>query len=201
MKRVLSALGLLAAGAATIWLVARPSGLVSASAGVVTITWEAEDANAIDEPFRVRERQRQDKRPRPQVNSGRGYVEIPDKANGTKPEGDGSDLPGFARFRVRVPSAGAYKLWARVYWPNGCGNSFFVRQAGRPKRLLGETGNYDTWDWVALEGQPLALQAGVNVIEVLNREDGVIVDEMQLTTGNVVPTGAVRPTPNALARD
>lgn len=196
MRRIMVAAGAVAAlGALGYWVV-RPVRPVIA--GPVTITWEAEAANDIAEPFRVREHRRQDKRPRPQVNSGTGYIEIPDKANGNRHEGDGSDLPGVARYRVRVPEDGAYKLWARVLWPNGCGNSFYIRKQGRPKQLLGEDGTYDVWQWQLLQGQPLALTRGVNVIEVLNREDGVIMDELQITTATTVPTGAVRPTPNAL---
>lgn len=196
MRRFTMAVGALAVLTLLGYLAVRPVRPVVA--GPVTITWEAESAQAVEEPFRVREARRLDKRPRPQANSGTGYIEIPDKANGNSREGDGSTLPGVARYRVRVPEAGAYKLWARVLWPNGCGNSFWVAKQGRPKQLLGEDGTYDAWQWQMLQGQPLALARGVNVIEVTNREDGVIMDQLQVTTAATVPTGPVRPTPNAL---
>ncbi len=189
MKRWMLAAGTLVAGGliVTAWLTQTPQ--VAAQSGY-TVTWEAEGASKIEEPFKKRNGRKSDKRPKPQKNSGSGYVEIPDKANGSKKEGDGSDLRGVAEYNVIVAAAGSYTVWARVLWPNGCGNSFWVLKQGRPKDILGEDGTYDAWHWVAAKTK-VTLAKGVNVIELRNREDGVLVDELQVTTTGRVPTGEV----------
>lgn len=198
MNRSILTAGTLLALAGLGWVahVDRPA--VSADSGY-TVTWEAEDANVIEEPFKKRTGTKADKRPRPQKNSGTGWVEIPNKANGDKKEGDGSDLPGKVGFKVNVPASGSYTVWGRVLWPDGCGNSFWVVKEGRPKQILGEDGTYDAWHWVAAK-QKVALTKGVNVIEFGNREDGVLLDQVQITTGSRVPTAEVKPTPDALAK-
>lgn len=197
MKRALLMVSLLS-GLVLIVVAARWPRTVQAA--TATVTWEAEDEKGdIAAPFQRRTGTRLDKRPRPQRNSGGGWVEIRDKANGDKKEGDGSDLPGHLIFKVNIPEEGQYTLWARVLWPDGCGNSFFVRQQGRNRRVLGEDGTYDSWHWIDLKGPKLTLSRGVNVIEVLNREDGVLLDQLQLTATSRVPVGEQRPTANALA--
>lgn len=196
MRRGLLALSALAVGGLLLW--AR-SPVPTVRAANATVTWEAEDPKGgIEAPFQRKQRQMLDNKPKPQKNSGTGYVEIKDKANGDKKEGDGSSLPGFLKFKVKVPEAGQYKLWGRVLWPDGCGNSFFVCKQGRPNQILGEDGTYDSWHWVELQGPKLTLAAGVNTIEVHNREDGVILDQLQITTGGRVPTGEQRVTSGAV---
>lgn len=166
-----------------------------------TLTWEAEDAQQVEDNFKRRRGTKTDRKPRPDRNSGAGYVEIPDKANGhAKEEDSRSSLPGVARFKVRVTATGQYNLWGRVLWPNGCGNSFWVRANGGPKQLLGEDGTYDSWHWVQLQGPKLSLRAGEQTIEVLNREDGVLLDEVQVTTSGRVPQGIQPPTSGALVK-
>ncbi len=180
-----------------VWL--RWGGRTSLAQSTYTVTWEAEDAAKIEEPFKKRTGERADKRPKPQTNSGAGWVEIPDKANGSKKEGEGTDLPGVARFKVNVPAAGAYIIWGRVLWPDGCGNSFWVLKEGRPRQVLGEDGTYDAWHWRPCSTK-LPLTKGVNVIEVRNREDGVLLDQLQITTDTRrAPTGPIKPTAGALA--
>ncbi|MCC7492668.1 MAG: hypothetical protein IT204_09990 [Fimbriimonadaceae bacterium] len=197
MKRKAWKIGLLAAAvaAAGCWFGRVPA--AQAQSGQ-TVTWEAEGAAKLETPFAKRSGKKNDKRPKPQASSGSGYVEIPNKANGDKKEGEGSQLPGLSQYKVNVPAAGAYTLWARVLWPDGCGNSFWVQPAGRSRLLLGEDGTYDAWHWVKCDTK-LALQKGVNVIDVKNREDGVILDQLQVTTSSRTPVGPVAPTSGALA--
>ncbi|MBI2297492.1 MAG: hypothetical protein HYU66_00830 [Armatimonadetes bacterium] len=169
--------------------------LSTAKAGTGAVTWEAEDPKAtLDSPFRKVNGTKLDSAPRPQRNAGGGYADIPEKVNGDKHE----NLPGWLRFKVKVPAAGQYYLWARVYWTDGCGNSFWVRKAGRNRQLLGEDGTYKTWHWVKLADPRLPLAAGENTIEFLNREDGAFLDQVQITTAGRVPTGVQPVTPGAL---
>lgn len=196
MKRVMIVAGF--GVAVGLWAWSARTAPPAAAASDYTVTWEAEGAQKLEEPFKKRSGAKSDKRPRPQKNSGSGYLEIPDKANGKSKEGDGSNLPGYARFEVNVPQAGSYKLWARVLWPNGCGNSFWAYKDGRPKQKLGEDGTYDVWHWVELKGSKLALSKGTNVIIIGNREDGVLLDQLQVTTSGRVPTNQEKPTAGAL---
>ncbi|HAZ63401.1 MAG TPA: hypothetical protein DCZ72_07305 [Armatimonadetes bacterium] len=168
---------------------------VKAQAGV-TITWEAENG-ALESPIIRRNGVHTDKKPgRPGRNSGKGWIEIKDGANGEAGEGD---HPGKAIFKVNVPEAGQYTFWARTLWPNGCGNSFWVRLAERPNQLLGEDGTYDVWKWRKVATK-LTLAKGVNTIIVANREDGVMMDSCQITTTSVEPQGAIAETQNALVK-
>lgn len=161
-----------------------------------SITWEAENG-ALESPVIRKSGSKTDKKPiKPGKNSGTGWIEIPNKANSEEIEGD---RPGKAIFKVNVPVAGQYVFWARTLWPNGCGNSFWVRQANHPNQLLGEDGTYDIWQWRKLSNK-MYLQKGINVIVVANREDGVLMDQCQITTGSIVPQGAIVPTQGALAK-
>ena len=162
----------------------------------VTVTWEAEDGQ-ITEPMVKKTGTKYDKRPgRPLKNSGSGWVEIPAHANGD----DKSDTehPGKVTFKVNVPEAGSYTIWVRTMWPSGCGNSVWVGVAGRPNQLVGKDGTYDKWQW-RVAPDKVELQQGLNTIVVANRQDGVYVDELQITTGDVEPAGAVPATDGVLA--
>lgn len=202
MKRRLPAAG---AAVALVALLAGFLGWLAADTPVVAqsntyVAFEAEDYNAIEGPFVKRQGRKADKRPRPQYNSGSGYVEIPNKANGDRREGT-NDLPGHVRYRVNVPADGQYTVWLRCLFLNGCGNSLFFRRQGRPNQTAGNEGTYDAWIWTKVQGPKFSLRRGVNVLELANREDGVICDQIYLTTGERVPTGAVRVTPNAIVKD
>jgi len=159
-----------------------------------TITWEAEKGT-LESPIIKKTGTKTDKKPsKPSKNSGDGWIEIPNKANGGNHDGP---LPGKAIYKVNIPVGGQYTFWARTLWPNGCGNSFWIRLAERPNQLLGEDGTYDVWKWRKIASK-LTLVTGNNVIIVANREDGVLMDECQITTSSTEPVGIVTPTPNAL---
>jgi hypothetical protein len=190
--------GLACLGVAAVALWVRLDARPVRAASTYTLTWQAEDSSDIVSPFRQVKGTKKDKRVKPQKNSGSGYVEIPDKANGDNKE-EGAALPGKCTFKVNVPAAGSYHLWARVLWPNGCGNSFYVGKAGGPSVQLGEDGTYDAWHWLEADSK-FVLARGVNVIELRNREDGVLCDEIQITTGDRVPVGEVAATNGALVK-
>lgn len=195
MKRWIWVTGLAALMGLVVWTVTDRK-VVKADSGN-TVTWEAEKANTLIAPMVAKSGTKYDSRPqKPQKNSGGGWVEIPNKANGGKKGKDGP-LTGKAIYKVKVPAAGSYTLWARVMWPNGCGNSFWVAKSGRPPQVIGGDGTYDAWHWVAAKNK-LVLEAGTNTIVVYNREDGVYLDEIQITTTKRVPTSAVPASPDAL---
>jgi len=166
------------------------------AARLVKVVFEAENAHRFSKPIERVLSTYKDKWRR--ANSGKGYLEIPDKANGDRHE----NLPGEVVFRVNIPEEGTYRLWARVWWMDGCGNSFFVVAGGRPPAVLGEDGTYKTWHWVELK-VPFAFKQGETTIVFKNREDGVKLDQVLLLKGGrrYVPGGGYAPervTPGAL---
>jgi len=96
---------------------------------------------------------------------------------------------GAAAYQFTVQTAGKYRFWGRKFWEDGCGNSFTLLVNGLPPVIFGQDGTYDSWEWLAA---PVLfdLPAGENVIEILNREDGVRLDKFLLTTHlDFVPQG------------
>jgi|694.fasta_scaffold72671_2 hypothetical protein len=145
------------------------------------VTVEAESAETIEAPVVVvREAA---------VPEGSKYV--PGAANAAYleiPQGKGNppDNPhGLAVLTVNVPSDGDYTLWCRVWWEDECSNSFSVKINESAPFLFGENATYKTWHWmrypVARTAKPITLKAGTNTLTVLNREDGVRLDQVILS--------------------
>lgn len=112
-------------------------------------------------------------------------------------------------YRLNIPAAGTYYLWARVFWTSGCGNSFYVAfDAYRNRRLvLGGDNTYNAFHWITITDAgndqshpfPLQLKKGVNLITLSVKESGVMVDQFLLTTDREkLPTGMYPPTPGLL---
>jgi hypothetical protein len=90
---------------------------------------------------------------------------------------------GNATFKINVAQAGTYQFWARCWWYDACGNSFFVMAdatavTARTPYLTDQT--FKKWHWVA--GPTFTLSAGQHTIRIQNREDGARVDQWLLTT-------------------
>ncbi len=130
--------------------------------------------------------------------AGGAYVHIPlRRPHATTETGPADD--GNARFRINVPSAGTYTLWARCNWYDSCGNSFFVIVDSKPATTIGEDGTYQTWHWV--KGARLSLSAGVHEIRIQNREDGAKLDQFLLTNNSrYVPVRAETRTPQYIIK-
>lgn len=95
---------------------------------------------------------------------------------------------GAAVYSFEVTRPGRYRLWGRKFWENGCGNSLTLVVNGRAM-VFGEDGTYDRWEWLPATGL-LELPQGENTLEVLNREDGVRLDKLILTTDlDFIPQG------------
>jgi len=74
------------------------------------------------------------------------------------------------------------RLGARLV-EGACGNSVFVKvdEAGKPM-AVGNDGTYNAWHWLKVPvPQPYELGAGKHQIIVLNREDGIRLDQLLLT--------------------
>ncbi|MCF7855719.1 MAG: hypothetical protein K9N51_13040 [Candidatus Pacebacteria bacterium] len=137
------------------------------------VCFEGEDAETIEPPVRVVSGAEA-----VEGASNRTYLEVPPGA-GKPPQVEGRAVYTFA-----VPEDGRYKLWCRVYWPDGCGNSFGMRIDDNPEFTFGQDGTYNTWHWV--EAPPrleqLELRKGTHTLTVMNREDGPRLDQVLFTT-------------------
>lgn len=130
--------------------------------------------------------------------SGGAYVHIPLRRPHAATESGPSDT-GNARYKINVPSAGKYQLWARTNWYDSCGNSFFVIVDDKPAVVIGEDGTYGKWHWV--KGPLLTLSAGQHIIRFQNREDGAKLDQfMLINSTRYVPVRAETPTPQYISR-
>ena len=115
----------------------------------------------------------------------------------TIPEGAGSSeafergREGRARFDVPGWTGGERELWLRVYWNGNCSNSLFV--VCQPDRGLVTVDSYTmrTWHWVKVPG--LRLPPGGAALDLVNREDGVWVDQLCIRpVGPAAPVGMLR---------
>ncbi len=141
----------------------------------VTLCFEAEHANDLTFPFEI--------------------VECAETSGGlaiTLPEGAGSYQafrgdPGTATYSVAVPVAGSYRLCLRVRWNGTCSNSI-VADAAR-KSWVATSDVLGRWHWVRA-ARPVDLAEGVIEVRLRNREDGVWVDQLLLTTEDLELTDA-----------
>ncbi len=125
------------------------------------------------------------------------FIQIPPRRPRPEEETGPTD-DGNAVYRVNVPTAGTYRLWARTWWYDSCGNSFFIVINDRPATYI-EDATYQTWHWV--RGPQVQLNAGTNTIRVQNREDGARLDQFMLTNNaRYVPTRIEARTPQYIVK-
>ena len=133
-----------------------------------------------------------------QSASGGKYVYIPLR----RPHGENEAGPyddGNALYKVKIPVAGRYQLWARTHWHDECGNSFFVIVDGQHKSWIGEDGTVQKWHWV--KGKAYQLSAGIHTFKFQNREDGAKLDQFLLIKSTrYVPTRPEKETPQYIIR-
>ena len=134
--------------------------------GLAVLVYEAEHANYLTYPFEIVESA---------GASGSLALSIPESA-GSSEAFDGDS--GSARFHLVVPEKKNWRLSLRVRWNGACSNSLFVRMNGaEPRKVASEA--FQRWHWVQAGAWDLA--AGEHELELLNREDGVWVDQVVLT--------------------
>ena len=106
---------------------------------------------------------------------------------GKPPEGSEGAPYGGARFEIEMPKAGKVKVWVRAWWEGGCSNSVFVKGEGQGPAIVLTDNTYKTWHWV--EPGEIVLPAGKQTLLLLNREDGVKIDQLLITGDDAVPQG------------
>ena len=113
-----------------------------------------------------------------------GVVLAAPEAGGSRPR------KGRAELSVDVPCAGRYHAWVRARWRDECGNSVSLKLGGSPARIAGNDSVYEAWHWV--EAGRYALKRGRCPLVLLEREDGIAVDQILLTRDAAFrPTGPV----------
>ncbi len=182
-------------------LVAALSAATALFAAQTTLCWEGEDAQGITgkawlvKPYKVD--------PSGKV-SNKTVLRLPHYDKGEKPPKD------ECSFKVNVPEKGVYYLWARVFWKDGCGNSFFISVGNQVSdSIMGGDGTYNIMHWICLNDagdnesrpMPLKLDKGVVTITVGAKESNTMIDQFVLTTDRkYIPANIVKPTPNVLAK-
>ena len=125
--------------------------------------------------------------------SAKAFLEIP--------EGKGNPpklTRGAATLTFSIEKGGTYTLWARVYWNGECSNSFSMHIDDNPPFSFGQNATYKNWHWVKSPPRlaQLTLKSGTHTLTLANREDGVRIDQVMLTSNRrLVPVGieALRP--------
>ena len=141
--------------------------------GKTTIVIEAEHFSSITPTMEVKKQR---------GASGGACIEIPLKKTHAKSETPPSDT-GYAEYKIHIPVEGNYQFWARCWWYDHAGNSFFVLvdSIAVDKHTPYITSNtYKKWHWV--QGPVFHLTRGIHTIRIQNREDGAKMDQWILTT-------------------
>lgn len=154
-----------------------------------TICLEAESAIDVEAPMRVVDADNSEAFPNAVAGAAGGkYLEIPEKA-GNPP----AVTTGAATLPFELKTGGQLYLWMRVYWEGECSNSLTVQlNDGRPFDF-GQNATYKTWHWVRaplMLPQLRSVAAGEHTLYIRNREDGVRIDQVLITTNRrYVPVG------------
>lgn len=103
-----------------------------------------------------------------------------------KPEGEMAKNPAPAEwggvvFTIKVPKPTRVKICLRAMWEDGCANSIYLKTAGMERPVMvGDDGTYKVWHWVSTKGE-ITLPAGEQKLVLVNREDGVRIDQVLIT--------------------
>lgn len=148
-------------------------GAVAAQARGTKICFEAESAEKLEEPMCLVSNGVE--------NTSGAVISIPEKAGNPPERCEGSALYAFEN-----PQKGDFTLWCRVWWNGECSNSFTVRINDAPAFLFGEDATYKAWHWVkypvARTSPAIKLDAGKVSLKIENREDGIMIDQIILSS-------------------
>jgi len=168
---------------------------VALIAGVIsqadTLCFEAESAHEIILPFKITQASEDTCKTNKTLlkgASGNAYLEIPEGTGAKKDK----DKTGVATFTFEITHPGDYMLWCRVWWADECGNSVMVSIDNAKPFTLGQDTTYRTWHWIKPEVKlsQLHLEKGQHTLKLLEREDGIAIDQILLTSDmGYVPVG------------
>ena len=153
------------------WLVACCI-LLALPAPAATLCFEAELADELDFPFEIAE-----------IEGASGGLAI------STPEGSGSNEAMGGRrsaavYRIPIPKDGIYLVLLRVRWNGVCSNSLLLTVDKGERQVVADNA-LERWHWVV--SNPWTLKAGLTELRIENREDGILVDQIALTTEKLEP--------------
>ncbi len=137
-----------------------------------TVCFEAEDSKELKAPVKITEIK--ENADAAKVSGGK-IIEIEQDA------GEGGKVGGSAKYSITLKEDGTYYFWARCWWLDGCGNSFGVKIGDKPEFIVGNDGTYKAWHWVKAK-VGLKLEKGSYDVFILNREDGIKIDQILVTS-------------------
>lgn len=131
--------------------------------------------------------------------SGEGWLECLEGGGGNHNwlGGESASIDiGEAHYPLLVPRTGSYRLWARMWFTDKCGDSYFARFDDGPKRLMDHPyvnaprSEWRQWIWLADYLEPVHLEAGMHTLHIQVREDGIRIDQFcLLRDGATAPIG------------
>lgn len=99
-------------------------------------------------------------------------------------------VQGRMELKIGLPANQPAFLWFRVYWLGECSNSFDIQLPGQAALTVGQDGTYNVWHWVRLPGPAVQSQSPDPVMTIIQREDGVALDQVLITADSeYVPVG------------
>lgn len=164
--------------------------------GADGICFEAEEAQAVSAPVEViRTTTAAPASPAggPGETSQRAYLEIA-QGKGNPP----GMTDGDAQYTFDLNASGTYYLWCRVWWGDECGNSMTMTLNDGHPFTFGQDATYKAWHWVKAPPRikDLKMKSGRHTLKINNREDGIRVDQILLTSKRrFVPVGIEKSTP------
>jgi len=125
--------------------------------------------------------------------SGSGWLQILEGGGGNHEwlggESGSIDI-GRADYPIFIGREGTYRLWARMWCMDKCGNSFYYWFDRQHSSKIGdESGHgdaYRVWAW-APASETVYLTAGLHMLHLEPREDGVRLDQFVLSPGDIDP--------------
>ncbi|MEK6480262.1 PKD domain-containing protein [Catalinimonas sp. 4WD22] len=119
--------------------------------------------------------------------SGGSYVVVPNLNSYSPP----SDVPANrVRFTFSLDDGGKYHLFARLRAPTSGDDSFFIRiNGGNWVQWWENISTGSTFNWNEVEGSPLTLNSGNNIIDIAYRENGAQLDKLHLNQSGLMPGG------------
>lgn len=120
-----------------------------------------------------------------------GFIWVPVGIGNLSSSVEGS---GFAEYRIEIPEAGDYVIWARQISNDGASDSFFFSIDGMEEMVWHtKQGGQDVWRWdvfairdasnpdYAADPMVLRLSAGAHTVRISQREDGTKLDQIVVT--------------------
>lgn len=149
-----------------------------------TLCFEAESAQEIQSP--ITNTENDETKTGDEKVSGHRYLEIKQGV------GDPPRVKGTAKITFKVNHNKRYYLWCRVWWLDACGNSLGLTVDDAKEFTFGEDRTFKSWHWRQAPKRlaQLNLDSSEHRLTLTQREDGVRVDQILLTTNKrYVPVG------------